>query len=242
MFRLLRRSAPTPRVRTPLGDVSYRHLRNSDERSPLLVALHGYGANASQIAGLLPITPSRSSHLVAPEAFLTLRDGGRAWFPLGTRNGDPHVDPAYLKLALERLDATLLALHRKHCTPGTPLVLIGYSQGAALVLEWLRENRKAPVTHAAAFSGKPVLPAANSTRRFGIPVFIANGKHDPLISEADHWEAVEAMTALGHTVEARRDAVPHVVSRAAVRGLAQWLDAELASAHKCAVQPTNTFP
>lgn len=225
-FGFLRRPERAPSLQTRTGEVAFRHVRDPGTRGPLLVVLHGYGADASQVASLMPITTDRPSHVVAPEGYLAVRDGGRAWFPIDVREGRPHVDTPHLERALDRLNATLFALHETHCGPSDPVALIGYSQGATLTLEWMSRARTTPVTHAAAFAGTNVSVQTQQQTATALPLFIANGTHDPVISAEQHDATVRRMTALGHAVTARRDPVPHVVSRAALRALAQWLHAD----------------
>ena len=203
---------------------AHLHVRNGGvDARELVVVLHGYGADAKQIPGLLPLRPRPSTHVFAPEGFLTVRDGGRAWFPVRLdAEGSPDADPQEVELALDRLRELLSELRLRARSPRAALTLVGYSQGATLVLETLLSGRDLGLCRAAAFAGLPLRSTDRAPTR-PVPIFLGNGTHDPFVPEAAHRRTVERLEALGHPVHARRDPVPHVVARAALHDLETWL-------------------
>jgi phospholipase/carboxylesterase len=98
---------------------------------PLLVLLHGYGADERDLFGLAPYLPPEFA-VAAVRAPLTppFPAPGYSWYPIeGLSGRDPqHVTDAASRL-LEWLDAV---------GPTGPVGLLGFSQGAAVALQAMR--------------------------------------------------------------------------------------------------------
>ena len=144
---------------------------------PLIVLLHGYGSHEGDLFGMspgLPLGPVVAS-LRAPIA----ESGGYAWWSLaGSASGSP--DSAAVDAAAEAVIAWLDTLAIAE------VILLGFSQGAALALQL---NRHAPGRFAAtvALSGF-VAPGAHAgdaeLERLRPPVFWGRGTDDPVIPAA----------------------------------------------------------
>lgn len=106
---------------------------------PLVVLLHGWGADERDLAGLVPALPSELLY-ASLRAPLPLPGRGFGWFPLSltaTDLGvpDPGLADAAARGVLTWLDRTL-ARARTH----GPVALLGFSQGAATALQLLRHS------------------------------------------------------------------------------------------------------
>lgn len=153
--------------------------------APVLVLLHGRGANRHDLMGLVPYLPKSWSVLApdAPHAGAPWGYGaGRAWYRfLGGRAPEP-----------EGFRDSLLALggflETARAEAGGPLVLGGFSQGGTVSLAYalahaggrLAEGAP-PVNAVAVLSGflaeHPDVPAGDP----GVPVFWGHGRQDPAI-------------------------------------------------------------
>ena len=162
---------------------------------PTLVLLHGYGSSADQWE---PFTKTirwpASGRFVFPQASdLTLPPdgppGGRGWWHLDLASHIPQgqsipdlsaAQPAGLKVAASLVEDLLDRLSR---SPGGPIVLGGYSQGAMVASEVaFRSDR--PLSGLVFLSGTIVDEASwerNLSRRRGLPVFIAHGRGDRVL-------------------------------------------------------------
>lgn len=184
-----------------------------EQDGPLLVVLHGYGANERDLAPLLGYLGHRSgaAFLRAP---LALGPRAWAWFPIS-------LDPATATLDADRgeveaASAHLLAWLDAHAD-GREVVLLGFSQGGALALHLARTHpeRVRAVVALSAFVVGPGDAALTATDEafaaHRLPVFFGHGDADVVVplrlTEAtSRWLA--AHTAL---TERSYPGLPHAV-------------------------------
>lgn len=189
---------------------------------PVLVVLHGYGANERDLVPLLAHLGHRGEAALL-RAPLALWPGAWSWFPItiGTSATDLGARPEDVRAATE----ALLAWLTEH-VGDRELVLAGFSQGGAMALQVLRaapERVRAAVVLSGFVAGatEPGLAAGDAAlaeRR--IPVFFGHGDADivvprPLTEETSHWLAAHtALTErsyadLPHAVDGRELADVH---------------------------------
>jgi phospholipase/carboxylesterase len=163
---------------------------------PTLVLLHGYGSSAQQWA---PFTQTirwpASGRFVFPQAPDTTVPpdgpvGGRAWWrldlesyvPPGTSLPDlSGANPAGLKVAADAVE-DVLKDHRQ--VAEGPVVLGGFSQGAMVASE-VAFRSNVELAALVVISGTPVNVAEwqdGFSRRRGLPVFLAHGRTDTVLS------------------------------------------------------------
>lgn len=143
---------------------------------PLLVLLHGYGADERDLFGLVPYLPPEFV-VAAVRAPLSppWPTPGYSWYPIEGLDGrDPsHVTDA-AALVLDWLDAV---------APDAVVGLLGFSQGAAVALQALRldPERFAFAVNLSGYATPGSLPgdAGLATRR--PPVFWGRGTRDDVI-------------------------------------------------------------
>lgn len=143
---------------------------------PLLVLLHGYGADERDLFGLLPYLPPEFvvAALRAPLA-APFPSMGYSWYPIeGLSSRDPqHVtDPA--SLVLDWIDAV---------APGVVVGLLGFSQGAAISLQAmrLRPERLAFAVNLSGYATPGVLPGDEALAERRPPVFWGRGTRDDVV-------------------------------------------------------------
>jgi len=181
------------------------------EAAGALVLLHGRGADENDLYPLLDLLdPERRLLGVTPGGPLHLPPGGRHWYALG---GIPTPDPATFFATAPRLAAFLDTLP----LPIDRVVLGGFSQGA--VMSWAMalgpdRPRPAAVVALSGFlpqvQGYPLDPA----RLAGVPVAVAHGTLDPVISSRFGAEAAETAAAAGADLLRLESDVPHMVDPA----------------------------
>lgn len=160
-----------------------------DEREgrPLLVLLHGYGADERDLLAL-------ADHLPGAFVFAAVRapltppwpSPGYSWYPIEGLNGrDPSAVTAAAEGLLTWLDGA---------TDAPSVGLLGFSQGAAVALQALRldHERFGFVVNLSGYAAPGALPgdAALAARR--PPVFWGRGTHDevipgPLVAHTVEW-------------------------------------------------------
>ena len=146
---------------------------------PLLVLLHGYGADERDLFGLVAYLPSEFV-VAAVRAPLSppFPGPGYSWYPIEYLNGrDPaHVTDAATRL-IEWLDA-----HAGDATIG----LLGFSQGAAVALQALRlqPERFGFVVNLSGYASTGDLPGDAALVEIRPPVFWGRGSRDEVIPES----------------------------------------------------------
>jgi phospholipase/carboxylesterase len=193
-----------------------RHAGSSTAGSPVLVLLHGYGSHESDLLALAPHLPA-GLRLVAPRGPLT-GGPGFAWAPV-TVPGRP--DPAAVRDAADALltwlDATVPA--------GTPVGLLGFSQGGLMVTQLLRTRpeRFAAGVVLSGFALDTDEPGDGDLAARAVPVLLGHGDADPVIpAEATARTAtwLAAHTTLEHHVY---PALGHAITPPELADIADFL-------------------
>ncbi len=102
--------------------------------STALILMHGRGANAEGIMSLL-------SHLEMPERCIVIapKADNHTWYP--NRFIAPQADnEPYLSKSLEVVSSLLLHLKSVYQLDTTHIILVGFSQGACLVAEYVKHQ------------------------------------------------------------------------------------------------------
>jgi len=175
---------------TPLEQASYA-----------LVLTHGRGGSAE---GMLPIAraaKATDAALVAPVAV------GNSWYP--KRFLDPREQNApWLSSALASVGAAVEQV-RSAGIPSERIILVGFSQGACLTLEYATIAAQANVRFggvaalAGGLIGDPLVPRRDHGSLGGTPVLLACGNADGHIPEAIVRSSADVFRALGATVDLR---------------------------------------
>ena len=175
---------------TPVGEASHA-----------LVLVHGRGGSAE---GMLPIAraaKATGAALVAPVAV------GNSWYP--ERFLDPRArNEPWLGSALASIGAAVQWL-RTAGIPRERILLVGFSQGACLILEYAAMAAQAEVRFggvaalAGGLIGDPLVPRHDRGSLGGTPVLLACGTADGHIPEAIVRSSAEVFRTLGAAVDLR---------------------------------------
>jgi phospholipase/carboxylesterase len=176
-----------------------------------LVLLHGRGADEHDLFPLLDaLDPERRLRGLTPGGPLALPPGGRHWYRLG---GIPTPEPETFWPSFQALSELLADLQG-------PVVLGGFSQGAvmsyALALGRGRDMRPAALLPLSGFMPQVPELELDLTGLDGLPVGIAHGTLDPVISVEFSRAARDALTAAGADVGYHESPVPHTIDPAAI--------------------------
>ena len=148
----------------------------------LVVLCHGVGADGHDLIDLGPhwgesLPDAAFSAPDAPEPY----DGapfGRQWWAIGDR--DPARMAAGVARAQPMLDAYIDAELARLSLPSDAYALMGFSQGAMMVL-YAGLRRATPPRAILAFSGALVAPEALADRRNSAPVLLVHGESDEVV-------------------------------------------------------------
>lgn len=169
-----------------IDDSATRWAGGDRERMPLLVLLHGYGADEHDLFGLAPYLPEGFAVAsVAAPLSPPWPMPGRSWYPIDNLDGR---DPSHVTAAAEAL------LRWIDGTGAASAVLLGFSQGAAVALQALRlaPERVGAVVALSGYATPGALPRDGELEELRPPVFWGRGSHDdvipqPLIAHTADW-------------------------------------------------------
>ncbi|MBG1258012.1 alpha/beta hydrolase [Nostoc sp. BAE] len=169
--------------------------RDSQPPAGLIVTLHGWGANAEDVASLLLLLNLPDYQFVLPNAPYPYPYSpvGRAWYDL-------RVENMYQGLAESR-QLLIDFLQSLESTTGVPLsrtILSGFSQGGAMTLD---VGSKLPLAGLVVMSGY-LHPDAVTANQKGIPpTLISHGRYDEVVPLQAALKARETLKSLNVAVE-----------------------------------------
>lgn len=162
-----------------------------------MVLLHGRGASAEDILTLVPELQAQGWAFLAPQA------AGGTWYPNSFRAPVDSNEP-WLSSALDVVGGLLDRLGAAGLPPER-VVLLGFSQGACLTLEYAARNAR-QYGGVAGLSGGVIgpdgAPRADRGSLAGTPVFLGCSDHDPHIPAHRVHHAAEVLRGLGADVTA----------------------------------------
>ncbi|MFW6050138.1 MAG: alpha/beta hydrolase [Myxococcota bacterium] len=189
------------------GPLRVRRLGDGD--GPVVVLLHGFGAEGDDLVGLARgLKVPEGTRFVLPEAPVDLPRRGRAWWRIdrgellrarvtGRPRDLSNREPEGLAEARRAMLRMLSEASRRLEVPVSEMVLAGFSQGAMAAMDAALHASEAPAA-VAVLSGAPLAmgrwePRLGRLR--GVPVLVTHGRGDRLLS-------FEAAERLAHELEA----------------------------------------
>ncbi|WP_346291079.1 hypothetical protein [Sphaerothrix gracilis] len=168
----------------------------------LLVALHGWGANAQDLAGLAPYLKLENWQMLFPNGPFPHPQvpGGRMWYAFpkdyGFRNPPNFEGQVDLAQSRQQLTEWLLSLEAETGVPLHRTVLAGFSQGGAMTLD---VGTQLPLAGLMVLSG--YLHAPLTSQPTPSPILMIHGRHDPVVPVILAQQAKAALLAQNLTVE-----------------------------------------
>ena len=163
-----------------------------------VLMVHGRGAEASDMVSLAETLAQPDLAYVAPQA------AGRSWYPNSFLAPIARNEP-FLSSALEMLDRLLGRFGTEGLRPERVL-LLGFSQGACLALEYAARRARrygAVIGLSGGLIGPEGTPRDYAGQLAGTPVFLGCSDADPHIPLDRVHETARIFDALGATVTER---------------------------------------
>jgi phospholipase/carboxylesterase len=179
-----------------------------DSAEAVIILVHGRGASADDILGLADRFDLPQLAYLAPEA------AGHTWYPhsflVPTEQNQPWLDSALALIGktVKRATAAQIPRHK--------IGVVGFSQGACLVTEFVARNA-AHYGGVIAFTGGLVGPPGTKFsypgRLTGTSCFLGAGDPDPHVPWKRVEESAAVLSALGAAVTLRRyPGLPHTIN------------------------------
>lgn len=191
-----------------------------------MVMVHGRGADAKSILTLVPVLERPTFTYLAPDA------AGNAWYPhsfmMPTAMNEPGISSGMqaLRDVLDSIEAAGI--------PPERTMLLGFSQGACLTLEFVARNARR-YGGVAGLSGGLIGPDGAPRDYAGsleaTPVFLGCSDIDPHIPKERVEETAEVMERLGASVTMHLyRGMGHTVNSEEIEHVQSMMDAVLAAA------------
>jgi phospholipase/carboxylesterase len=208
-------------------------LQTSTRPVASIIWLHGLGADGYDFVPVvkelenLGAPPARYVFPHAPTMPVTINGGHvmRAWYDILGADLVRREDEQGVRASQARVEQ-LIAREVERGTPASRIVLAGFSQGGAIILQ---AGLRHPEPLAALVALSTYLPLAShfaaeaSPASRTVPIFMAHGKSDPVIPIARAVASRDALVAAGHSVEWHEYPMPHSVNAEEIRALADFL-------------------
>ncbi len=190
-------------------------MRDLDLGTGVLVALHGHGDDPSSARSWGRQVAPAGWEIVAPGA--PESDGERSWFASGARG----ADEAELTTAVRKVHDLVVRIR----SGGRPVVVAGFSQGAAVALE-VAARHGDDVDGVVAMCGfLPECAGADELRHYsvGAPLLVVGGERDDRVPAFMSSDAAAVFAATGRQVELELVGAGHEVDHTMVAVARDWI-------------------
>ena len=209
----------------PLYHIVHKSPDAPPEGAPLLLLLHGYGANEEDLLGLAPYLDERLI-CVSARAPYALDFGGFAWFNIEIGAEGVRFAFAEAEEPLAQVLFLVDALRQTHRP--TRVFIAGFSQGASMALA-AALKRPRDFAGAIALSGLccPEMLPEDAAAVQGLSVFMSHGRFDPVIPIAQARASRDLLLPLGLDLLYKEYDMPHAIAQPCLEDLDAWLRARL---------------
>ena len=167
------------------------------------MVLHGWGANAQDLASVVPFLNLPDYQFILPDAPFNHPHvaGGKAWYDFQSSNNQGYFESKQL------LTDWLQSLATETGVPLTRTILSGFSQGAAMTLD---VGLNLPLAGLVALSGylHPVTELKNSSIP---PVLLVHGRQDTVVPLSAAKKARDRLQTLGVKVQYQEFDMDHEI-------------------------------
>jgi len=200
-----------------------------ESKPPLLLLLHGYGANEDDLFSLAPYLDGRFM-VVSARAPIMLQPMSYAWFNLGFTPQGIVVNPEEVESSRRTVHKFLGEIVEAYDCDPKAVYLMGFSQGAMLSLA-VALTYPGSAAGVVAMSGRVSPQAleqiADKDALTGLPIFVAHGSRDMLIPIDQGRDARARLSELPVDLTYREYDMGHEISYDSLKDITEWLKERL---------------
>ncbi len=210
----------------------YRHQKPAqptDGKPPLLILLHGIGADENDLFGLAPFLDERF-FIASARAPYTLPYGGNAWFELFIEPGNVSFNMDQFLESQSKIPEFVDELIAGYDLDASRVYLCGFSQGAMMSLS---SALSVPEKYAGivAMSGRAadeMVPAGSDLEKLkDFPILVTHGIHDPVLPIENGRASKEILSRLPVDLEYKEYPMAHEISQESLGDVTEWLTKRL---------------
>ena len=199
------------------------------KKPPLLLLLHGYGANEDDLFSLAPYLDERFL-VVSARAPVVLAPMSYAWFNLGFTPQGVSINPEEAessRLTLRKFIGEIVDAYQ--CNPNA-VYLMGFSQGAMMSLA-VALTFPGVAAAVVAMSGR-LLPQtltqiADKDALIGLPIFASHGRRDTVLPISHGRDTRAKLSELPVELTYREYDMAHEISYDSLNDITEWLSEQL---------------
>jgi len=210
----------------------YRHQKPAQPargKPPLLILLHGIGADENDLFGLAPFMDERF-FIASARAPYTLPYGGNAWFELYIEPGNVSFNKEQFLESQAKIPKFVDELIAEHDLDASKVYLCGFSQGAMMSLS---SALSAPEKYAGivAMSGRAateMVPDEGGIEKLkDFPILVTHGTFDPVLPIENGRATKEILSRLPVDLEYKEYPMAHEISQESLTDVAGWVKKKL---------------
>jgi phospholipase/carboxylesterase len=198
-------------------------------KPPLLLLLHGYGANEDDLFSLAPYLDRRFM-IVSARAPIMLQPMSYAWFNLGFTPQGIVINPEEAESSRRMIRKFLGEIVEAYDCDPKAVYLMGFSQGAMMSLA-VALTYPGSAAGVVAMSGRvppqTLEQIADKDTLIGLPIFVAHGTRDMLIPIGQGRDARAKLSELPVELTYREYDMGHEISYDSLKDVAEWLNERL---------------
>jgi phospholipase/carboxylesterase len=192
---------------------------------PLLVMLHGYSSNESDLLGLVPYLDERL-HIASVRGPLRIDAGSYGWYRVSHTAGGPIVHEGEEQESRKRLAHFIDQMIDAHDVDTRKVFMLGFSQGATLALS-LALTIPERLCGTLAFGGRVMRELSGSIASAETiaqaRIFMAHGLHDDVVPIGRARSSREFLCGLDVDLTYREYPVAHQISPDMLTQAGEWL-------------------
>ncbi len=200
----------------------------ADGVHPLLIVLHGYGADERDLMALGAYFDPRL-RVISMRAPLDLPQGGHAWFPLEFTEAGVKIEQEDVEQARDDLIEAVRSQQVAHGNDASNTLLLGFSQGAAMALAvaYCAPDTTTTVIALSGVFASEMVPTDLNTLRIleDTSIIMTHGSHDPVISiqQSHHSRDLVAQTPV--RLQYHEYSMGHEINQECLRDVVEWVAA-----------------